>query len=53
MNTLSRLLQDNKSWSKRMMENEPDFFSKLLNVQHPEFLWIGCSDSRVLPDVIT
>lgn len=53
MNTLSRLLQDNKSWSKKMMENEPDFFSKLLNVQHPEFLWIGCSDSRVPPDVIT
>ena len=53
MNTLSRLLQDNKSWSKKMMEKEPDFFSKLLNVQHPELLWIGCSDSRVPPDVIT
>ena len=53
MNTLSRLLQDNKSWAKRMQEKEPEFFSKLLNVQNPDFLWIGCSDSRVPPDVIT
>ena len=53
MDTHNRLLKDNKSWAKRMMENEPDFFSKLLGVQTPDFLWIGCSDSRVPPDVIT
>lgn len=53
MDTHNRLLKDNKSWAKKMMENEPDFFSKLLGVQSPDFLWIGCSDSRVPPDVIT
>ncbi|MBK9639354.1 MAG: carbonic anhydrase [Bacteroidetes bacterium] len=53
MDTHNRLLKDNKSWAKKMMEKEPDFFSKLLGVQTPDFLWIGCSDSRVPPDVIT
>jgi len=53
MDKYNRLLVENKSWSKKMMDQEPEFFSKLLNVQQPEFLWIGCSDSRVPPDVIT
>jgi carbonic anhydrase len=53
MESYNRLLEDNKSWSKKMMQNEPDFFNKLLNVQHPDFLWIGCSDSRVPPNLIT
>ncbi|MBK7964692.1 MAG: carbonate dehydratase [Bacteroidetes bacterium] len=53
MEVYNKLLEENKSWSKKMMEKEPEFFSKLLNVQNPQFLWIGCSDSRVPPDVIT
>ena len=53
MEVYNKLLEENKSWSKKMMEKEPEFFSKLLNVQNTQFLWIGCSDSRVPPDVIT
>jgi len=47
------LLQDNKKWAETKLRNDPDFFNRLLHVQTPEFLWIGCSDSRVPPDQIT
>jgi carbonic anhydrase len=48
-----RLLLENKAWAKEMVEEDPLFFERLVNVQHPDFLWIGCSDSRVPPDKIT
>ena len=48
-----RLLLENKAWAKEMVEHDPDFFERLVNVQQPDFLWIGCSDSRVPPDQIT
>jgi len=47
------LLKDNKTWAAKKQEEEPDFFEKLLNLQTPEFLWIGCSDSRVPANQIT
>ncbi len=47
------LLKDNKEWAKTKVEEDPHFFENLLNVQTPEFLWIGCSDSRVPADRIT
>jgi carbonic anhydrase len=47
------LLQDNKIWAERKLKEDPGFFDRLLHVQTPEFLWIGCSDSRVPPDQIT
>jgi len=47
------LLKDNKKWAAKKQEEEPDFFEKLLNLQTPEFLWIGCSDSRVPANQIT
>jgi carbonic anhydrase len=47
------LLKDNKTWATKKLEEEPDFFEKLLNLQTPEFLWIGCSDSRVPANQIT
>jgi carbonic anhydrase len=47
------LLQDNKTWAAKKIEEDPDFFERLLHVQTPEFLWIGCSDSRVPPNEIT
>ena len=47
------LLQENKAWAEKKLKDDPDFFHRLLHVQTPEFLWIGCSDSRVPPDQIT
>lgn len=44
---LNDLFVNNKAWADQMKEKNPEFFSKLLNQQSPEYLWIGCSDSRV------
>ena len=48
-----KLLQDNKLWAKEMVKNNPEYFESLAQLQTPEFLWIGCSDSRVPADRIT
>src|SRR5690606_12349614 len=42
-----KLLSDNKKWAERRVSEDPEFFDRLLHLQTPEFLWIGCSDSRV------
>ncbi|CAN5334421.1 carbonate dehydratase [soil metagenome] len=47
MKTLRHLLENNKLWSKRVTEKMPQFFSNLAEQQNPEYVWIGCSDSRV------
>ena len=52
-NTYEKLLQDNKNWAAEEIKKDPDFFSRLSHIQTPEFLWIGCSDSRVPADKIT
>lgn len=44
---LSDLLVRNRNWADRVTQQDPDFFSRLANQQQPEYLWIGCSDSRV------
>lgn len=44
---LSHLFDFNRAWSKQMQEIDPQYFDKLSRLQTPEFLWIGCSDSRV------
>ena len=44
---LFHLFDFNRAWSARMQEVDPEFFSKLSKLQSPEYLWIGCSDSRV------
>src|SRR5215207_238169 len=44
---LSALLQQNVAWSQAMRDEDPDFFARLVRQQVPEYLWIGCSDSRV------
>lgn len=53
MKVYEKLLLENKAWAKEMKEEDPMFFERLVNVQTPEFLWIGCSDSRVPPNEIT
>jgi carbonic anhydrase len=47
MNTLKKLFEQNRAWADKMFKQDPDFFSKLVKQQSPEYLWIGCSDSRV------
>ncbi len=47
MSTLDHLLQRNREWSDRISKERPEFFAELAEEQHPEFVWIGCSDSRV------
>lgn len=47
MNTLPRLFENNARWASSRREANPDFFSKLASQQSPDYLWIGCSDSRV------
>lgn len=42
-----QLFENNRSWSARKHEEDPDFFTRLINQQSPKYLWIGCSDSRV------
>lgn len=53
MKSYEVLLADNKTWATKKLVDDPGFFERLLHVQTPEFLWIGCSDSRVPPDQIT
>lgn len=44
---LRGLLARNRQWAARTVEDDPDFFNRLANQQAPQYLWIGCSDSRV------
>ncbi len=53
MKQFERLLLENKAWAKDKVQRDPEFFQRLVNIQKPDFLWIGCSDSRVPPDQIT
>jgi carbonic anhydrase len=47
MGTLSHLFQNNRLWAEKIRQQDPDFFVNLSRQQSPEYLWIGCSDSRV------
>jgi carbonic anhydrase len=53
MKSYDKLLLENKAWAQEMIEDDPDFFNRLASLQTPEFLWIGCSDSRVPANEIT
>lgn len=53
MQTYEKLLLENKAWAQEKVEDDPEFFKRLSVLQTPEFLWIGCSDSRVPANEIT
>ena len=53
MKTYEVLLKNNKDWAGGKVSNDPDYFHRLSQLQTPEFLWIGCSDSRVPANEIT
>jgi carbonic anhydrase len=52
MNDLNQLFENNRAWAREITARDADFFRKLARQQSPEFLWIGCSDSRVPANVI-
>ena len=51
--SLHKLLEANRAWSKEMLSQDKHFFSRLAQQQSPQYLWIGCSDSRVPANQIT
>ena len=46
-NPLQHLIDNNQFWSQALSARDPDYFPRLSRQQHPKYLWIGCSDSRV------
>lgn len=53
MKSYEKLLLENRAWATEKVTEDPDFFKRLAHLQTPEFLWIGCSDSRVPANEIT
>ena len=53
MKNYEKLLINNKEWASSKVQEDPDYFSRLQHLQAPEYLWIGCSDSRVPANQIT
>ena len=53
MYSYEKLLLENKAWAAKKVAEDPEFFDRLAHLQTPEFLWIGCSDSRVPANEIT
>jgi carbonic anhydrase len=53
MDSLKRLFLENKAWAGSKLDLDPEYFNKMAKDQTPEYLWIGCSDSRVPPSEIT
>lgn len=53
MQPFEKLLQNNRVWANEKIAKDPDYFKRLVHLQTPDFLWIGCSDSRVPANEIT
>jgi len=53
MFSYQKLLEENKNWAAKQVEGDPEYFSRLVDIQRPEFMWIGCSDSRVPANELT
>ncbi|WP_207511533.1 carbonic anhydrase [Longitalea luteola] len=53
MQSYEKLLLENKAWASEKVSEDPEYFKRLADIQTPEFLWIGCSDSRVPANEIT
>lgn len=52
-NEIEVLLENNRRWVTEVTREDPDFFARTASQQAPKYLWIGCSDSRVIPNQIT
>ena len=53
MKAYEKLLLENKAWAAEKIGDDPAYFDRLADIQTPDFLWIGCSDSRVPANEIT
>lgn len=53
MKSFEKLLLTNKAWAKEKVDDDPEYFLRQAKIQTPEFLWIGCSDSRVPANEVT
>ena len=53
MDRIKHLLLENRAWAQSKLDIDPDYFAKMAKDQNPEFLYIGCSDSRVPPTEMT
>jgi carbonic anhydrase len=51
--SLAQLLENNKAWARGVLAADPEYFARLARQQSPQYLWIGCSDSRVPANQIT
>jgi carbonic anhydrase len=51
--SLAQLLENNKAWARGVLASDPEYFARLARQQSPQYLWIGCSDSRVPANQIT
>lgn len=47
MSNLKEVFDNNRAWAKKITDSNPEFFHNLSQQQHPDYLWIGCADSRV------
>jgi carbonic anhydrase len=52
MRFLPKLFENNREWAAEQVARDPRFFDRLCNIQRPDYLWIGCSDSRVPANTI-
>src|SRR3546814_1522831 len=50
MRTLGYIFKNNQEWVEKQLSLNPDYFKRMTEGQRPDFLWIACSDSRVLPN---
>ena len=53
MKESKQLLLANRAWATELTDEDPEYFARMASGQKPQFLWIGCSDSRVAPEQMT
>ncbi|MEW5741902.1 MAG: carbonate dehydratase [Myxococcota bacterium] len=53
MNAIEKMFAGNRAWAKERLAEDPQYFQRLSKLQRPQYLWIGCSDSRVAANVVT
>ena len=52
MQKIENFMKNNKDWANKITKEDPQYFENIAKTQHPEVLWIGCSDSRVPAEII-